>query len=253
MSDPKIATISPTLESRFWSHVDRGQDCWTWTAWVNRHGYGKAWAGTNSDGAPVMRYAHRVAWFIEHGEWPGGLDVRHKCDNPSCVRPDHLELGTHQDNMRDMNERGRAVHVRGEKHGLSKLDADSVREIVRRRIRGESLEFIAAHYGVHYATIGSIVTGKTWSHVTGIIPGESDLKISPVQWSGDARGEKNNMAKLTADNVKQIFDMRAKGLTLQRIGDHFGVNSSAVHKILKGQRWPEVTGPLIAAGGGIRR
>lgn len=86
--------------STFWSHVAMTDDgCWTWTNGRNRHGYG----------IQCHTLAHRVAWSMTYGPIPDGLCVRHRCDNPPCVRPDHLELGTQMQNIRDMDERGRRV------------------------------------------------------------------------------------------------------------------------------------------------
>jgi hypothetical protein len=95
----------PTPEqtaARFWSKVEKGQGCWTWTAGRNADGYG--WFKIS--GGPKV--AHRVAWELTNGPIPEGLIVRHRCDNPPCVNPGHLELGTHKDNRRDCSQRGRA-------------------------------------------------------------------------------------------------------------------------------------------------
>ena len=77
--------------------------CWTWSGGTDRGGYGKF--SLKGQGTS----AHRASYRILVGPIPGGLEVRHKCDNPPCVNPGHLELGTHADNMRDMAERGRGV------------------------------------------------------------------------------------------------------------------------------------------------
>ncbi|MFE9735451.1 HNH endonuclease signature motif containing protein [Streptomyces sp. NPDC005863] len=99
-------TVQPpqraTLQDRFWSKVRKAADsCWVWTA-SSRNGYGTI--GT-ADG---KQYAHRLSYVWHHGPIAEGLVVRHRCDNPLCVRPDHLELGTKADNSRDMVERGRS-------------------------------------------------------------------------------------------------------------------------------------------------
>jgi hypothetical protein len=86
---------------RFWARVSRTDDCWEWQAYVKNNGYG------------VLRHcgrlwhAHRLAWLITHGELADEAFVCHRCDNPRCVRPDHLFLGTHTDNMRDAWSKGR--------------------------------------------------------------------------------------------------------------------------------------------------
>jgi hypothetical protein len=112
-----------------------------------------------------MEWAHRVAWELEHGASPGEMHVRHKCDNPPCQNPAHLELGTHLDNMRDMVERKRYTTVYGSHHGKSKLIEADVLEIRRMHAQGYSQKFLARQFSVTQSNISSICTGKTWAHL----------------------------------------------------------------------------------------
>lgn len=94
------------IESRFWSKVDKSGDCWVWVAgkWSSnpKLGYGQFW----KDGS--MHKAYRVAWELTHGPIPPGAHVMHVCDNPPCVNPEHLVLGTHGANMADKKRKGRS-------------------------------------------------------------------------------------------------------------------------------------------------
>lgn len=105
----------PSTEEKFWSRVDkRGPDeCWPWTGGRNTDGYGKAPRATGS--RPIGRgytAAHRVSWAIHFGPVPDGLWVLHHCDNPPCVNPAHLWLGTNLDNIRDRDAKGRSAASR---------------------------------------------------------------------------------------------------------------------------------------------
>lgn len=107
-------------------------------------------------------FAHRVAWEQANGPIPTGLVVRHKCDNPPCIDPDHLEIGTLADNVRDMDERGRRRPNRGEDCGTHKLTEEQVREILTSPEMGKML---AAKYGVNKSAISRIRNGTRWAHL----------------------------------------------------------------------------------------
>src|SRR3990167_544842 len=96
-------------EELFWSKVDKHapNNCWVWMGFKKPTGYGLFGVG--------WKRTHRLAWEFTNGKIPAGIHVLHKCDNPSCVNPSHLYLGTHQDNMRDRNKKGRQARVEGEK------------------------------------------------------------------------------------------------------------------------------------------
>jgi hypothetical protein len=108
----------PTMQlagaiARFWARVEKTQACWNWRGSVRHFGHG------HLNVLGVVTMAHRFSWTLTNGSIPDGLNVLHHCDNPRCVRPDHLFLGTHADNVADMNAKGR--HARGERHGRAKL------------------------------------------------------------------------------------------------------------------------------------
>ena len=98
------------LLRRFWSKVQPTEGCWLWTGARSTEGYGYIGVGPRRNHKDVL--AHRLMWELTYGPIPNGLWVLHRCDTPSCVRPDHLFLGTHQDNMDDMKRKGR-THVGG--------------------------------------------------------------------------------------------------------------------------------------------
>jgi hypothetical protein len=164
---------------RFWDHVEKTSTCWLWTGDKIRHGYGHI----RSDARGRQRtLAHRLSWSIHFGEIPAGIQVCHHCDNPPCVRPDHLFLGTQQDNMRDMLFKGRVptgdAHVwrrrpelvlRGSRAPRAKLteeQVDAIREA--RKTDHPSYSQLAKQYGVTIGAIGSIIRGDNWRHLIGV-------------------------------------------------------------------------------------
>lgn len=156
------------LVTRFWQKVNKTKTCWLWTGFKMAWGYG----GIAKDNSRPMKqlYAHRVSWEIHNGPIPAGLSVLHNCpggDNPACVNPAHLYLGTHKDNMADMVAKGRSL--KGEKCPNAKLTKAQVLKIVSAYRSGEKSKVIAKRFKIHYQSVRDIVRGKVWGHVTGII------------------------------------------------------------------------------------
>lgn len=108
--------------------------------------------------------AHRLSYMVNIGPIPEGMVVCHKCDNPPCINPDHLFIGSQADNLKDARQKGRMAtpNPRGEKHGLAKLTAD---KIVAIRKDQRTQREIAKEYGVHQTTIKNIKLNRTWKHV----------------------------------------------------------------------------------------
>lgn len=110
--------LNVTPEQRFWRHVKVGDGCWEWT---RSKSYAKFWDGQRSV------FAHRKSWEIHHGPIPEGMCVCHRCDNPICVRPDHLFLGTQRDNIIDMVSKGRWNRGPDSRSIISPEEAESIR------------------------------------------------------------------------------------------------------------------------------
>lgn len=167
--DAALAGINPgnnTLIERFWSKVDKSSDCWIWTGYRNkRMGYGRIGAG--GEGGKLLM-AHRLAWELHFGPIPENMIVMHKCDNPPCVNPAHLRLGTVWDNNQDRDAKNRNRHLTGEESASSKLTEDQVRAIMARLEKGETTISIAKDFPVKRKAIGSIKNGNAWSHITGV-------------------------------------------------------------------------------------
>jgi hypothetical protein len=150
--------FTPKQIERFWRKVDRLTDdeCWPWRASCFYTGYGRFTIGEQS------LYAHRVSWMLAHERpIPDGLCVCHRCDNPRCVNPRHLWLGTMAQNMADRDAKGR--HRTAPRR---KLNAELVVEMRRQHARGELIipEFSRVH-DVSFYAIYAALRRKTWKHV----------------------------------------------------------------------------------------
>lgn len=141
---------------RLMKSVVKTNGCWLWTGNRKPNGYGRIQINNKSFAA------HRLSYALHVRPIPDGLFICHKCDNPSCVNPDHLFIGTHTDNMRDRNEKGRSNMPKGTNHHLHKLTDSDVIEI---RNSGVSSRKLAGGYGVSYRTILHVKRGDTWRHI----------------------------------------------------------------------------------------
>jgi HNH endonuclease len=141
--------------------LDETTGCWVWTACTTQLGYGQIALGGQGGGHWL---AHRASWLLHRGN-PGKLGVLHECDNPSCVNPDHLFLGTQADNLADAARKGRTDRTRkpkGETNGNAKLTA---LKVLRIRASKEPAPVAARKFGVQPGTVHSIRQHRSWRHI----------------------------------------------------------------------------------------
>lgn len=150
-------TMRRKAVARFWFHVRKSESCWHWCGPVyGNNGYGRFMYDNR------IIPAHRFSWLLHKG-CAADLDVLHSCDNPLCVNPAHLSTGTHADNMRDRNRKGR--QAKGEQNGRAKVDAATVLLIRYRLARGESAVNISRDVGLDASSVIRIGQRKTWAHL----------------------------------------------------------------------------------------
>ena len=151
---------------RFWAKVDKTGECWEWTASLSTDGYGQLAINGR------MFSAHRLSYMMNHPltidllEGHREIFVCHRCDNPKCVNPAHLFLGSGADNAKDREAKGRGNQQKGEKHGNSKLTETQVREIrIKYATGGINQRQLALEYGISRQNIGDIINRKYWKHI----------------------------------------------------------------------------------------
>lgn len=194
--------MAPLPDKRFWTKVSFSSGCWLWTGAKTRKGYGLFYA----DGK--TRVVTRWWWQRLNGEIPAGMLVCHTCDNPSCVKPAHLFLGTHADNQADKVAKGR--QAKGDGHGL-RLQPE-------RRATG--------------------LRNGMWTHPESRPAGDRHYaRTSPERL---ARGEGHGKAKVTADNVRDIRQRRAAGVLTHVLAAEYGISDSTVKRIVSRRLWAHI-------------
>jgi DNA-binding CsgD family transcriptional regulator len=187
--------------------------CWTWLgarAGSKTHRYGRM----GIDG--VTCWAHRISWEMANGRPAGSLLVRHRCDNPPCVRPSHLLLGTHRDNSRDCQERDRT--------GGLKIASAEVVNVQRRSAAGETTYAIAADYGVTQGVISKIALGRSHMHV------DRETRDKAFR-----RGDQHSRCKVSDADAASVGPRLLAGDTRAALAAEFGVDPTVITKIAMGQ------------------
>ena len=228
--------------SAFWARVEKGDGCWIWLGPRNKQGYGI----TNTTGRRGIS-AHRLAWILENGPIPtsdkvhtGTMWVLHKCDNPPCVRPDHLFLGTPADNHLDMRSKGRQhAPLCGEDSGQAKITEQLVRLIREAFVAEPNLTRVAkkfAYTGIKKAQIRNIVCGKSWSHL-----GLEPIIYTAIRGSGaPMQGSKHTLAKLDEEKVLNIRQLVADGMPQKDVALKFSVTRASVSLIISRKTWKHI-------------
>ena len=158
--------MQATLADRFWSKVDRRSEaeCWLWTATRTSFGYGSFRVGSAKNGTRRKEMAHRIAYVLSTGlEIPNGMVVMHACDNPQCVNPAHLSVGTYSENGKaayDRQRRFSTVKPR-EEHPRAKLTEAQV-AYIREVGKARTIRDMAQEFGVSRSTIDAVRRNVNW-------------------------------------------------------------------------------------------
>jgi hypothetical protein len=142
--------------------INEATGCWEWQG-SKKRGYGHTIIGSRTDGTRKTVAAHRLSYETFVGPIPDGMEVCHKCDNPCCVNPEHLFVGTRQDNIDDREAKGRNNPPQGSRHSKAKLtETDVLSARFERFHKNTSYQKLADKYGVSKKTIQNAIKGRTW-------------------------------------------------------------------------------------------
>ena len=201
-----------SVEERWSQYVRVGDGCWPWVGATDPKGYGRF--GINGS----VLFAHRVGYEFFVGPIPDGYLLRHRCDNPPCVRPDHLLPGTDQDNADDMRRRGRANYGKR----LTMADAQAIRAAAR--AGAPSLAELARMFGVSKSTVSVILLNQTWRD------GSPPIHV-------DGTGSRHPRSKLSREDVLEIQRLRGGGWLFKDIATRFGVSKPSARKAALGMSY----------------
>jgi hypothetical protein len=201
-------------KDRFMKFVDKTETCWLWKGFIFSTGYGEFHLNKKTT------TSHRASWLLHKGEIPNGLIICHTCDNPKCVNPAHLFLGTHKDNSQDMSKKGRSCKFL--KNASGKIDENQSNLIYDLYKNGETQRKIAKDFGIHQSTV--------WKHIRKKIPSE-----------GKMVGEKNNKSIF---NENEILKIRSSyipyKMSYAKLAKIYKVNVSTIFRIINKITWTHI-------------
>jgi hypothetical protein len=197
---------SKSIDDRFWEKVNKGTEHECWPFRTSREGYGSFYVPGDP---PTHIRSNRMAWILTRGHIPDGLHVLHECDNPCCCNPNHLFLGTHKENMKDMTTKIRSDWIPDKR--LSDLE---IIEIRRRYHPSKTTHaLLAREFRVTEAQIRSALSNRI---------------------------RKGRHRKLSEDQVREIKEAHRLGASIRTLGRQFGVSHHTIHCIIKCKTWLHV-------------
>ncbi len=197
--------------------------CWEWQLTKSSSGYGIICRLGH-----VNKSAHRLSYEMFIGQITNGLWVLHKCDNPLCINPDHLFLGTKDDNDADCKSKGR--HSFGTRNGSAKLTEEEIMQIrYKFEVEKQSMLGLAKQFNVSDTHISRIVKGKIWKHLS--------TGTSLTNETYHRFGRLNSKAKLTEEQVMRIRFKAREGLSIKELVNEFSMSREQIGNIVSGRSW----------------
>ena len=229
-----VGKRAPTVDRFFEKFTIAAPDeCWEWRANTNGVGYGLLWS--LEDRRKVL--AHRYSYEHFVGPIAHGAFILHSCDNPRCVNPAHLRQGTNQENVADMDSRGRrnTTPMLGTDNPNAIMTDETVTALRRDYVSGVSRPSLAAKYGLSVQSVNDFTSGRSWPHLLGLggSPTLADLRSV-------ARKNKKTNAVLTPESVREIRAALAMGALGIDLAAKYGVHKATISDIKRRKIWADV-------------
>ena len=210
-----------TLEDRFFQYVSKKDEdsCWEWLGTKNEDGYGAFLYNGKMIGS------HRVSWLLFNKEIEKDKIVLHTCNNPSCVNPNHLRLGTQKENVQQMFSENRDNHARGENVKVSKLKKNEPDEIRKKYENGKNMVILAKEYNVSCTCISNIISNKTWKN--------NDYKPH-----NEMKIQNSNLSKLKWNIINSIRkDYQIEKLDANQLIIKYNIPRTTINNIISNRTW----------------
>lgn len=236
MNENCFHNFEPRQIERFWSKVDKSPglgphgDCWEWTAGQkNKEGYGGFYIKQIDNTINCHKFVFLVVHNFGLNDLDDGIVIRHKCNNPRCVRPERLLMGSHKDNSQDMVRAGNSL--KGERNRRAKLTEAQVKEIRQLWNEGEiNATRLAERFDIGITGITGIIDNKTWH--------------DPDYQKREFPETHNHRCKFTDKTIELIKSLRKSGWTYKRLSDEFCVSQTQVANIVRGLQRKQKGGGL---------
>lgn len=222
-----IGEIREKDKRRFMSKIHRGDNgCWLWLDKLRKDGYGHI----KINGKMIL--AHRFSWYIFNNNIPTTKYCLHRCDNRACVNPDHLFLGTQEDNMADMTNKGRSPSNEGDANPHSKISERDALDILRLYSRGEcAARVLSDKYHISETQVYLIYTGVSWGFLG------DKYGIEYIKGKDIIKGDGNGNSKLSKENVVEIRELHKRGVKISEIVSRYGMSKGAIYNVVSRRTW----------------